>query len=169
MHIGFTADGLSSSDSANHSLSLWINYFNIVKIINLWWGMLLEERGGVSTVQNKNAQQVQGAVCVANWSMAKLPIVLSTGRSEVSGRVGSLCTEISFLPILCSIGYFESLLMTRMSAPFSSFSRWLSDFSSVKTCFKDKTENQNISVLSVPEHSSHWGGEEAKWGEEKKE
>lgn len=93
--MGFTADGLNSSDSANHSLSLWINYSNTVKIINLWWGMLLEERGGVSTVQNKNAQQVQGAVCVASWSMAKLPAVLSIGKSEVGGRVDSLCTEIS--------------------------------------------------------------------------
>lgn len=31
-------------------------------------------------------------------------------------------------------GYLDSLLMTLMRAPFSSFSRWLSDFSSVNTC-----------------------------------
>lgn len=30
--------------------------------------------------------------------------------------------------------YLDSLLMTRMRAPFSSFSLWLSDFSSVNTC-----------------------------------
>lgn len=30
--------------------------------------------------------------------------------------------------------YLDSLLMTLMRAPFSSFSLWLSDFSSVRTC-----------------------------------
>jgi hypothetical protein len=30
--------------------------------------------------------------------------------------------------------YLDSLLMTLMRAPFSSFSLWLSDFSSVNTC-----------------------------------
>lgn len=41
------------------------------------------------------------------------------------------------LPFPSSIGslvYLDSLLMTLMRAPFSSFSRWLSDFSSVNTC-----------------------------------
>ena len=37
-------------------------------------------------------------------------------------------------PASAQASYLESLLMTRMRAPFSSFSLWLSDFSSVKIC-----------------------------------
>lgn len=39
--------------------------------------------------------------------------------------------------------YLESLLMTRMRAPFSSFSLWLSDFSSVKICRETKTRRDD--------------------------
>lgn len=37
-------------------------------------------------------------------------------------------------PAARGLAYLDSLLMTLMRAPFSSFSLWLSDFSSVRTC-----------------------------------
>lgn len=40
----------------------------------------------------------------------------------------------AFPPQAWSLVYLDSLLMTLMRAPFSSFSLWLSDFSSVNTC-----------------------------------
>lgn len=45
--------------------------------------------------------------------------------------------EPQMLPLPSQTGslvYLDSLLMTLMRAPFSSFSLWLSDFSSVNTC-----------------------------------
>lgn len=47
--------------------------------------------------------------------------------------------SLSFVHLCVLIVYFESLLITRMSAPFSSFSLWLSTFKSPNTC-KHKTQ-----------------------------
>lgn len=40
--------------------------------------------------------------------------------------------------------YLESLLMTRMSAPFSSFSLWLSAFKSGSVCKERETEREKV-------------------------
>lgn len=61
--------------------------------------------------------------------------------------------NLRFLSILCSMYYFESLLMTRMSAPFSSFSRWLSDFRSVKTCLKMKDKAKDTCYMYLFSHN----------------
>lgn len=57
--------------------------------------------------------------------------------------------------------YLESLLMTLMRAPFSSFSLWLSDFSSVNTfisssisdIFRSKARLSRFSISSIDDRS----------------
>lgn len=53
-------------------------------------------------------------------------------------------------PLHLQASYLESLLMTRMRAPFSSFSLWLSDFSSVKICGETRTRWSYSPMFPAP-------------------
>lgn len=57
---------------------------------------------------------------------------LLAGRQWLDKRVGQ--EILSPHSSMWNLIYLDSLLMTLMRAPFSSFSLWLSDFSSVNTC-----------------------------------
>lgn len=69
----------------------------------------------------------------------------SGGRAWWRGR--QLVEGTPLRPAFAPASYLESLLMTRMRAPFSSFSLWLSDFSSVKICGETKTRWDHGSAL----------------------
>lgn len=60
------------------------------------------------------------------------------GTDRWCGGWGGGCSlEIRSLSL-----YLESLLMTRISAPFSSLSRWLSAFRSTRACRKEKIKKE---------------------------
>lgn len=63
-------------------------------------------------------------------------LLLAGGRRR--GRGGA-----SAVPGSQRLAYLDSLLMTLMRAPFSSFSLWLSDFSSVRTCGREGKASQS--------------------------
>lgn len=66
-------------------------------------------------------------------------LYVTGGKGGEGSVVGLAAREGSPLrPACAQDSYLESLLMTRMRAPFSSFSLWLSDFSSVKICRETK-------------------------------
>lgn len=78
----------------------------------------------------------------------------------LAGREG--CAAGRALPsYIRSLVYLDSLLMTLMRAPFSSFSLWLSDFSSVNTfisssisdIFRSKARLSRFSISSMEDRS----------------
>lgn len=74
-------------------------------------------------MDDTNRGEVSSLMSVAILSKCAIPLVAATGEG-LAGAGGGASRWVGFRI------YLESLLMTRMSAPFSSFSLWLSAFKS---------------------------------------
>lgn len=83
----------------------------------------------------------------------RLKCLLYFWQEERGGRAWwqgwQLAQGTPLRPASAQASYLESLLMTRMRAPFSSFSLWLSDFSSVKICSETKRRWDYTSALAA--------------------